>query len=729
MSETGKKKNKALYGLRAKIFRLCILLITAASIGFAIFGIIQLINLRTLTRKSGNMQIESVKQESQEYMMTQTANNMKDVAWATSLCIFDEIWMIEYAAESLIDQVAEIIAFPQGYHEYWIEEPSNTPTNEPVLQLLMPAGYNPSEEEMEIVGKLASLTAIMRGMIQDPNTDILDIMIALPNGMTLDMDSFPDRKFKEDGSLYDYDPRLRSWWIGAVQTQEGFIGTPTYSELLGLEVLEYAVPVYLEDELVAVVESTIMLDSIHSVIETVRYGNSGFGVLINDDGRIIYSPNTTGELAYKIDMKSDIRASSNEKLKSLLEESKKGEVGFTDITIDGKDYYVAYGSKPIDTWNLFMFVGKEEVEGPTQNLLSEMDSVNKDTMQEFEKNYRNAAIILLIVAVLLVISAAIAARMFSDRLTGPINRMTESVGNISGDHFSFEMDDIYHTGDEIEVMAGTFQELSARTQKYIEEITQITAEKERIGTELRVAAKIQEDMLPKHFPIFPDRKEFDLYATMSPAKEVGGDFYDMFLIDEDHLCLVMGDVCGKGVPAALFMAISKAMLKSRAQSGGTPSEILHDVNNSLCEGNDENMFVTVWLGILTISTGELIQASAGHEYPVIKKKGEEYKLIVTDNDLVIGYIKGFKYNDLRFELAPGDSFFMYTDGLPEATNAEDKRYEIEGMMGALNRHRDDEPWEFLPHIREEVDAFVKEAPQFDDLTMLIIRYNGKENAL
>ena len=241
-----------------------------------------------------------------------------------------------------------------------------------------------------------------------------------------------------------------------------------------------------------------------------------------------------------------------------------------------------------------------------------------------------------------------------------------------------------------------------------------------------MAAKIQADMLPKNFPIFPDRKEFDLYATMTPAKEVGGDFYDMFLIDDDHLCIVVGDVSGKGVPAALFMVISKTMIKNRAQRGGKPSEILHDANNSLFEGNDEKMFVTVWLGILTLSTGELLQASAGHEYPVIQRKGEDYELVETENGLVLGYRRGIKYKDLRFELAEGDKLFMYTDGLPEATNAQNKRLGLSGMMSAINRHKDDEASELLAHVKEEVDSFVKEAPQFDDLTLLIIRYNGKQ---
>ncbi len=725
MSENN-KKNKKRAGLQTKIFRLCIALVIAASIGFSVLGIVQIVNFRALAEKTDSRQIESVKNESQEYLMQQTSDNMQEVAWTTSLCVYYELWMMGHAAETLVGQVADIISNPDHYTEQEVSAPKNGAKNLLTLQLLTPKGYSQSDEEMTTVRKLASLSPIMKDMIVDSSFELLDIIIALPNGMALDMDTLSDIKLTEDGSLFDYDPRLRPWWIGATTMRHGYLSDPSYSELLGMAVLEYAVPVYVDDKLVAVVESSIRLETVQEILNSVSYGETGFAVLLSDDGKVIYSPNRTGELAYDVKLQSDIMDSSNEKLKMILKDSLDGYGDFTDITIDGEEYYVAYGNKPTDFWHLFMFVSKEEIEKPTQNLLTAMDDVNKDTRAEYEKNYRNAAIILLIAVTILVVSATVAALMFSDRLTDPINRMTESVRNISGDSFNFEMDNIYQTGDEIEVLAGTFEELSERTKKYIKEITEITAEKERIGTELRVATKIQADMLPKNFPVFPDRKEFDLYATMTPAKEVGGDFYDMFLIDDDHLCIVVGDVSGKGVPAALFMVISKTMIKNRAQTGGMPSEILHDVNNSLCEGNDENMFVTVWLGILTISTGQLIQASAGHEYPVIQRKGEDYELIETENGLVSGFKRKAKYKDLIFELAPGDKLFMYTDGLPEATNAQDKRLEIDGMMSAINRHKDDEPSELLAHIKDEVNAFVKEAPQFDDLTLLIIRYNGQQ---
>ena len=254
----------------------------------------------------------------------------------------------------------------------------------------------------------------------------------------------------------------------------------------------------------------------------------------------------------------------------------------------------------------------------------------------------------------------------------------------------------------------------------------MTAEKERISAELSVATSIQEGMLPKDFPLFPDNEEFDLYASMDPAKEVGGDFYDAFMLDDDHLCMAMGDVSGKGVPAALFMSRAMTTIRIRAQSGGKPSEILYDANIALCEGNEEMMFVTVWLAILTISTGEVIEANAGHENPALQDPGGDFYYIVKDHKVALGVRRKMKYNDDSFTMKPGSTFFIYTDGVTEATDTEGERFFNERLAGALNEAKDKGPREILEHVRKRIDEFIKGAPQYDDLTMLAIRYNGKK---
>ncbi len=713
-------------GLKVKIFKLCIMIVAIAAVGFATLSVIQISSLRKLTKEYGDRQMESAKEQSEDYLMYLTEQSMQTTVWAVGQVISYELWIIQHDCDSLASQVTNILEHPERYSEQEVFSPNKENGGDLALQLLTPRGYIPSGEDMKLIRKLATLEPMMKEMIQSSNDGTLEMMIALPNGMSIEMDALSAQKFNKDGELIDYDPRKRDWWIDAVESGEPIMGVPSYSELMNLVVMEYSIPIYIDDELKAVVEISIKHSRVQKTLQDLSYGKTGFSVIIDSDGYIISSPQTEGELAFDLEYKNNVREGENAELVQALDALGTERFGFLDTTIDGHDYYLAFENEDLGNLTLMMFISKDELDTPTNELLAGMDDITSETMEEYDNSFMRSMLSLLAAVAVLLAIALFAGFTFSNRLTEPIDQMTKNVKSITGDSFDFKMSDIYQTGDEIEVLAETFEELSTRTKNYINEITDITAEKERIGAELNVAKKIQADMLPNHFPLYPDRKEFDMYATMTPAKQVGGDFYDMFLIDDDHLCTVMGDVSGKGVPAALFMVISKTMLKNRALSGGKPSEILHDVNNSLCEGNDENMFVTIWLGILTISTGELIQASAGHEYPVIKKKDGDYELITTENGLVIGFMKNIEYKDLVFNLNSGDSLFMYTDGLPEATNAQDKRYEIEGMLGALNKHKDDEPSELLSDIQKEVDDFVKEAPQFDDLTMMILKYNGRE---
>ena len=244
--------------------------------------------------------------------------------------------------------------------------------------------------------------------------------------------------------------------------------------------------------------------------------------------------------------------------------------------------------------------------------------------------------------------------------------------------------------------------------------------------ELNMATQIQSSMLPNVFPIFPERKEFDVYASMDPAKEVGGDFYDLFMIDDDHLTLVIADVSGKGIPAALFMMSSKILINDHSVMGGTPAEILERVNRQVFATNKAHMFVTVWLGILEISTGKLTTASAGHEYPIININGK-YEIFEDEHGLAIGAMKKSKYVNHELTLKKGDSIFVYTDGVAEATDANNELFGTERTLDALNAlPKDYTQKEVLDGVRKAVDAFVKEAPQFDDLTMLGIKYYGPE---
>lgn len=252
-------------------------------------------------------------------------------------------------------------------------------------------------------------------------------------------------------------------------------------------------------------------------------------------------------------------------------------------------------------------------------------------------------------------------------------------------------------------------------------------ENSRIETELTMASSIQADMLPNIYPAFPERSEFDIYASMDPAKEVGGDFYDFFLVDDDHLCIVMADVSGKGVPAALFMMASKILLANNAMLGKTPAQILTDTNSSICANNREQMFITVWLGILELSTGKLTAANAGHEYPVLCHANGRFELVKDKHGFVIGGMEGVKYKQYEMQMEPGAKLFLYTDGVPEATNAENELFGTDRMLAALNEKMSATPEEILKNVRRSVDGFVMDAEQFDDLTVLCLEYKGGKN--
>ena len=282
--------------------------------------------------------------------------------------------------------------------------------------------------------------------------------------------------------------------------------------------------------------------------------------------------------------------------------------------------------------------------------------------------------------------------------------------------------------NEIGELSQDVVDLTEALDKHIEELKTITAERERITAELSLATRLQEAFIPHTFPAFPDRTEFDLYASMDPAREVGGDFYDFFLIDDDHLCVVIADVAGKGIPAALFMMVSKIIVKNSAMLGKSAAEILTRTNQAICDNNQAEMFVTVWLGILEISTGTLTAANAGHECPVIKQPDGSFEIFKTKHGLVIGGYDSVKYHEYSIQLEPGTKLFVYTDGLPEAADNENNMFGMDRVLEALNKNADASPQQLLDSVRHSVDEFVQDAEQFDDLTMLCLEYKGKNTA-
>ncbi|MCR5182628.1 MAG: serine/threonine-protein phosphatase [Clostridia bacterium] len=329
-------------------------------------------------------------------------------------------------------------------------------------------------------------------------------------------------------------------------------------------------------------------------------------------------------------------------------------------------------------------------------------------------------------AVIAFVASLISAAFIRKRFVAPIQKVSDEAARFARENTKGEELGSISSFKEFENLAASIDTMETDMVSYIENLTEITAENERIGFELSLAGRIQENSIPTDFPAFPERHDFNVYASMDPAREIGGDFYNFFLIDDDHLALVIGDVSGKGIPASLFMMVTNIMITDRTMMGGTPGEILTYVNSSICEHNTAEMFVTIWLGILELSTGKLKAANAGHEYPALKRADGAFEIFRDKHGFVVGGMEDIVYKDYDLRLEPGDKLFIYTDGVPEASDAGYRLFGTDRMLEALNAEPCAGPEQILKNVRSAVDGFVKDAEQFDDLTMLCLEYTGKE---
>ncbi len=348
-----------------------------------------------------------------------------------------------------------------------------------------------------------------------------------------------------------------------------------------------------------------------------------------------------------------------------------------------------------------------------------------DDLNAARNSYINK-ILLAMVGLIVIVIISLSMRI-NKSLLKPIRKISAEATRFSEENVISEqkLSETIHNKDEIGNLAAAIDQMEEQIQQYVKHLTKITADKERISTELELAARIQSDMLPNIFPAFPERTDFDIYASMDPAREIGGDFYHFSLLDDDHLVVIIADVSGKGVPAALFMMASIITLVNIAKMGERPSEILRIVNNAICATNREEMFVTVWLGILDLKTGKMTASNAGHEYPVLYKPGGKFELLKDKHCFVVGGMENVTYTDYELMLEPGSRLFVYTDGVTEASDVNHNMFGIERLVEALNQDPQTDLEHLLHNVSSSIDKFVGGAEQFDDLTMLCVEYKGK----
>ncbi len=624
----------------------------------------------------------------------------------------------------LADYTRKLLAHPERVVPQPCPGPEEGRNGEWGMHMIPAPGVDPSDPELAgRVGILGSMSEMIISLCQA--YDAANVYIAIPEGVHLSVSDQPGKWLTEDGTVRSYDPRERAWYRQAVEAG-GVILTDGGSDAkTGAYCLECAVPVYGPDgNLLAVVGTDVYLDDIWRVMR-LSAQEGEFQLLLGRNGEVVLDPQEGHFPVPTEEMEKDMRLSRYELLSDTVTralnrenvEVVKGEL------LDGT-YYVTASSIPTNGWAL-LSAYSEEVAGRMGILLRDANHTIQEEVSEAYRgklvNYRWLALILLVLVTLMVLVGSL---LVGRRIVRPLKTMTAQIAGLGGENLKFDMQDVYRTGDEVQALAESFSTLSQRTMEYLDTVRRVTAEKEKIGTELALANQIQASMLPQKNPAFPDRTDFDVAASMDPAREVGGDFYDFFLVDEDHLCLVIADVSGKGIPAAMFMMSSKIILANLAMQGKSPAQILTDANIVICENNQKMMFVTVWLGIIELSTGKVKAANAGHEYPVIRRPNGVFEVFKEKHGPVVGFRKTLKFDEYELTLEPGSTLFVYTDGVPEATDGADEMFGLDRMVEALNREPAAAPQQILKNVRSAVDDFVKDAEQFDDLTMLCLEYRG-----
>ena len=719
-----KKLGITLGGLQHKILNLVLIFILAIIGVYTAVFVYQNINLTKTVNEAAEEQQQSISSVSNKTMEATLGNSLTK-STALEADVADELFAgIGNNVMTLKGVAEEIFENADSYGARTVGPPDPALDGTTSAMLLLSEGTDLALAQN--TGLVCNMSDIMRSMY-DSSDNLSALYVSSEERVTLFVNDRSGEYVDENGlPLVLPDVRTRPWYMLAAEKGNLSFTEVYVDALTNVPCITCSAPVYQDGKLVAVVGADVSLSSISDYVNSSTEQGS-FVCIINENGKVIFSPQTEGIFAAEISENAlDLRNSEDAELAAFVTKALSENTGLETITVDNTEYYIT--GAPIGTigWTVISVVEKEITRQPTVTLLTQFEQINDKSTGKFNDSVANSKHTLLVMTLALLVLATVGALVVAGRIVKPIERMTNRIHDISGTDLAFEMEDSYRTKDEIEVLAEAFAELSKRTKEYIKQITHITAEKERIGAELELATKIQADMLPNIFPAFPSRPEFDIYASMTPAKEVGGDFYDFFLIDDDHLGMVMADVSGKGVPAALFMVIAKTLLKYRSQMGGSPAEILEIVNNQLCEGNDAELFVTVWLGILEISTGKVIEANAGHEHPALCRNGQKWELVIYDHSPALAVMEDMEFEEREFYLKPGDSLYVYTDGVAEATNAENELYGNDRMVDALNQTPDAKPKKILANVDTDVQKFVGEAPQFDDLTMLCLKYYGPE---
>lgn len=685
---------------------------------------------RELTLSIGNEIIFQAAENSQEALIQRAKLALEQTAFDKANELDENLGKVKKDVIILSNMMTNIASNPEEYHSRNIFEPSKNDIDKITAQLLFSSEV--VDKSSPILRQEIGLTANIQDFLIQINTNsnvIISSYVASKNGFTIMVDRFAGRKFQNSDIKPDfYNATSRPWYIQAKKEDKTIFTDIVIDALGGGPCIICATPYYANGQFAGVVGMGTFLDNINEIILNTKIGDNGFGFVINKQGQIIASPHTTGDLITGINNIKDLRQSTNTSLADAVQKIINEKAGLTEANIDGKDYYLAYAPMKNTDWYFVTAMEVDTVIAPAKETHENIINIATEYMDNLSEKTKMTVIGMIISISILLFFITYIGWSLADYLTKPIRQLSKGVQQIAMGNFNGKLN--IHTGDEIESLAISFNAMTTELQTYIKNLEQITAEKERIATELNVATNIQKNMLPCIFPPYPDRKDFDIYAVMYPAKEVGGDFYDFYLLDENHLVITIADVSDKGIPAAMFMVITKTILKNFAMSMTSPddfSAVVQCANRQLCENNEEMMFVTVFMGMLDLKTGKFIYVNAGHTPPMIRHKRKDdstFEYLPVEKNCVLGINEEAQFKQQEVYLKQGDELFLYTDGVTEAINKEKKLYSIERLYSNLNKiNQKSSCQDILRDVKLSIDEFAQGMYQSDDITMLAIKLN------
>ncbi|MBR1859439.1 MAG: SpoIIE family protein phosphatase, partial [Selenomonadaceae bacterium] len=628
--------------------------------------------------------------------------------------------------ESVAHEMNEINRNPSNFLPHNVNEPDQINAGEIGFYIQHSENFNRNIFSDEI-----AMTANIQDFLTEAierNSMISSIFVSSKNNFTLSADDNRQKTadtFKPSPLIYD--AVVRDWYKSAISEQKLIFTNVRefiFSKKLGLFC---AVPYYeINGEIAGVACAQASLERINQIVKEVELYNTGFCFVLDNRGYVILNSEDGSPPELSVNLNNDIRSSGNNVLSSIAEAMTTGKNGLEEIQLNDKDYYIAYAPIERMGWSFGAAIAKEEVIAPVVKNAEVIENITQENISKLNSHMFQTMIFMVIFVLLLLMSVTYIGRRLSNHFVEPIHELSDGVREIASGDLDKKLN--IKTGDEIEHLAICFNAMTDELKTYMDNLTKITAEKERIATELDVAKNIQTSMLPNIFPPFPDKKEFSIYATMNAAKEVGGDFYDFYLLDTHHLVVTIADVSGKGIPAALFMMISKTILKNFSMTMTNPDDfaaVMSLSNNQLCQNNDAMMFVTVFMGMLDIKTGEFVFVNGGHNPPLVYHKAtDSYEYIKVKKNFVLGGMEDINFKQQSIKLDKGDIIFMYTDGVTEALNPNNELYGEERLINCLNRSDKNLPVEeLLAFVRADVNTHVNGADQSDDITMLALKFN------